>query len=230
MAIVSIKSIITFFVSLLVTTHSYCDFSLFQCDFDAGTVRIMTPGTYCIEENIVFDPKPGLDVMPNVPGAWFPESNVLFPGSEDQISGAFILGFFAAITIETNNVILDLQGYEIRFSFEFYLQQRWGAIIEIGNNAFLGATPFGDFTGDGFIAVKNIEIRNGILGLSSHHGIHSNDAKNIVIKDLVIKDFEVGAIQLNGFKGALIEDVKIGPSFQQVPVRGLVICCFIFVS
>ena len=36
-----------------------------------------------------------------------------------------------------------------------------------------------------------------------------------------IKDFEVGGIQLNGFDGATIDNVEIGPSSTQVPVNSL---------
>ena len=217
------RTLITF-ISLIVIayTNSECDFFLSQSDFDVGTVRITQSGTYCITENIVFNPNYGTDLSPNEPNAWLPNSNTLFPGSEDQISGAFILGFFAVITIETNNVIIDLYGYEIKYNYKFYLQQRWGTIIQIGNSAFLPNVGPANFTGTGFINVDNIKIQNGTLGLSSHHGIHGNGASNIVLKNLIIKDFEVGGIQLNGFNGAIIQNVEIGPSLEPVPLTGIV--------
>ena len=77
-----------------------------------------------------------------------------------------------------------------------------------------------DFGSD-FVNVDNIIVQNGELGLTSHHGIHSNNASNIVIQNLKIYDFEVAAIQLNGFNNAQIKDITIGPSLQSVPVTGI---------
>jgi hypothetical protein len=41
------------------------------------------------------------------------------------------------------------------------------------------------------ITVKNVEIKNGHLGRSSHSGIHANGAKGVKITDMEITDFEV---------------------------------------
>ena len=207
-------------LSISISIIQSCDYFLCQTDFALGTYRIQQSGTYCITEDIEFNPRPGSNSSPNAPGAWDPVDNDAFPGSEDQITGAYVLGFFAVIAIETSDVVIDLQGHEIKWSFEFYIQQRYGAIIEIANAPFLPSTGPAQFEGDGFINVDNIEIKNGILGLSSHHGIHSNGASNVVIRNLIIEDFEVGGIQLNGFNGATLENLKIGPSFDQVPLTG----------
>lgn len=45
---------------------------------------------------------------------------------------------------------------------------------------------------------------NGILGRSSHHGIHGNSMAEIFLYDLKIKDFEVGGISLNGASQSII--------------------------
>ncbi|GMH93165.1 hypothetical protein TrVE_jg8497 [Triparma verrucosa] len=66
-----------------------------QDDFKDGTVRITEPGLYVLTEDIVFDPA----------------------------DGAYTLGFFAAITVETDGVILDLQGHTIRQSYAHYFHQ-----------------------------------------------------------------------------------------------------------
>jgi hypothetical protein len=41
------------------------------------------------------------------------------------------------------------------------------------------------------VTVKNVEIKNGRLGCSSHNGIHGNGAKGLQITDLEITNFEV---------------------------------------
>jgi len=56
----------------------------------------------------------------------------------------------------------------------------------------------------------------GTIGKSSHHGIHLNSVKNVVIKNLKVSDFDVGGIQLNNFQNAVIENVEIGPSATTV--------------
>lgn len=51
--------------------------------------------------------------------------------------GQFYLGFFAAITVETSNVWIDLNGFSITMSDDFYLRQRWFSIIELADRAFV---------------------------------------------------------------------------------------------
>ena len=77
----------------------------------------------------------------------------------------------------------------------------------------------GFFGGDPVVA-NGIEIRNGVLGLTSHHGIHGNRAKNINIHDITVRDFETHGIQLNGFENLEIVDVEIMESSQQAFLLG----------
>ena len=102
------------------------------------------------------------------------------------------LGFFAAIIIECSNVILDLNGHEIKMSPAFYLRQRFYSHIELGSAPFVPRVGPHDYIN--FISAQNVQIKNGTLGLTSHHGIHGNLAKNITIENLHIKDFEVGGL------------------------------------
>ncbi len=204
------------------TDNNQCSYCLSQTDFSDGTFRANQSGSYCLTENIIFNPNPSSNPSnPNEQGSWFPNNDIDFPGCIDLANGAYALGFFAAITIESDDIILDLNGYKISYSIEFYLQQRFGSIIEIANQPFLPSVGPANF-GSTFSNVNNITIRNGELGLSSHHGIHSNNASNIIISNLKIYDFEVGGIQLNGFHNAQINDVDIGPSLQDVLLTGTV--------
>ena len=50
---------------------------------------------------------------------------------------------------------------------------------------------------------------NGSLGLSSHHGIHGNSMKNIIIENLNIFSFEVAAIALNGGENILVKYIQV---------------------
>lgn len=64
---------------------------------------------------------------------------------------------------------------------------------------------------------SNVVIKNGVLGLSSHAGIHGNGAKNVRIENVHVRDFEVAGIQCNGCVDVLIKDTVVGPSSTQVP-------------
>ena len=101
------------------------DKKLYRADFEHGTYRIRIPGTYTIMEDIDFDFKANKN-NPNVDGAYWPTSDDIaeYPGAGD-VRGPYFMGFFAGITIECNDVTLDLNGHTLKMSEYFYYQQRW---------------------------------------------------------------------------------------------------------
>ena len=60
---------------------------------------------------------------------------------------------------------------------------------------------------------------NGTLGLSSHYSVHGNNCKNLLIENVKCIDFEVGGIALNNGDNVIINNCKIGPCRQDVPVK-----------
>lgn len=207
-------------LEISMSCHRSCDYCLSSSDFKYGTYRIKKSGKkYCIDEDIEFNPLKGKINAPNNREYWFPTDSKKYPGCESNTNGAYALGFFAAIAIEADNVELDLEKNTIKQHKYHYFQQRFFSIIEIGKSPFIkgsGPTSFGKLS-----TVKNVYIHNGKLGLSSHHGIHSNNAENIHLENLEIRDFEVGGIQMNGFRNLKIIDIDIGPSATNV--KGMVI-------
>jgi len=187
---------------------------LYQKDFANGTYRIQSSGIYRLMEDIVFDPNPDNDYKPypNDPKYCTPPQ---LAGT--TFSKPFSLGFFAAITIETHHVMIDLNGHSMSQSKAHALQQRFYAHIDLTNTPFLPNQGPGDF-GNIVIPGKYCVIRNGTLLLSSHHGIHGNNASYIILEDLVIKDFEVAAIQISGGSNIILRNIKIGPNRQDIPV------------
>ena len=173
-------------------------------DFKNGTYRITKPGYYRLKENIVFEPNEKYNYFPR-------------PEDERYNSPAYILGFFSAICIETDHVILDLNGKELKFGSKFIIQQRYGSLIELANSPFPKGRGPADF-GSEVNSASYCIIKNGKLGLSSHHGIHGNGCHHIIIKNLEIYDFEVAAISINNGHHLSIENVKIGPNRQDIPV------------
>ena len=172
-------------------------FYLKNSDFSEGTYRIRIPGIYILLENIVFHPNPLDDFLPRK------DQSELYP-----MDKGYILGFFAAITMETENISLDLNGYSIEFSKEFNLKQRFGALIELSSSPFIPKQGPANF-GNTFQKCKNVEIKNGYLKRVSHHGIHGNNPENVRLHNLKIEDFEVAGISINGGLRMEISNVDI---------------------
>jgi hypothetical protein len=169
-----------------------------QSDFDTGTYRITASGYYVLSEDIVFHPNPDNNFKPTAQQF---NDNV-------YCINPYRLGFFAAITIETSDVVLDLNGFSISQSTQHNIMQRFFALIELANTPFIPKTGPADF-GANIHSATNSIIKNGVLGLSSHHGIHGNNNDHILMHDLTIKDFEVAAISLNGGNHIYIKDNDI---------------------
>jgi len=114
-------------------------------------------------------------------------------------------------------VTIDCMGHEIKMSEKFHRHQRFFSIIQLGSKPFLSGQGPPQFasgvTSPGPVKVaNNVTILNCKLGLSSHHGIHGNDNKGVTLRDVVVKDFEVAGIALNGATMVVIENADIGPS------------------
>ena len=153
---------------------------LYQDDFTSGTYRIEEGGTYKIMEDIVFEFNMGSLDDPQAQNGWKPNSEQVdrYPGAGvAQGRDEYFLGFFAGITIETDDVVLDLNGKSLEMSDIFY-QQRWFTIISLTSQFFLPGNGPG-FFGYNARSVSNVVIKDGTLGLSSHFGIHGNYNKKL---------------------------------------------------
>ena len=184
-----------------------------QADFATGTIRIRHSAHYVLMEDIVFEPNPNDDWMPTAaqtaggPNADYPTAPF----------GGYHLGFFAAIAIEASNVFIDLNGKVLRQSRVFDLQQRFYANIELASTPFIPAQGPANF-GDTISSADICLVANGFLGLSSHHGIHGNSMKNVILQNLNIVQFEVAGIALNGGEHCLVRNVNISNMSTHIPV------------
>jgi len=173
---------------------------LCQKDFDSGTYRITKPGYYYLKEDIVFNPKTSRADKP-------------------------ALGWFAALTIEADNVVLDLNTKSIRADATYLCL---GDGIKIFSDIVLNNTPFSPsadpnllfaFTGETqFKSAHNVVIRNGTLGKVNAAGITGFDNTNVYLYDMIIKDWETYGIQLTGPDGGEIRHVCV--SGREQPVIG----------
>jgi len=202
------------------------EFKLFQSDFAHGTYRIRTPGTYVLQEDITLDFTAPADTTsdtfsyndPFAHSAYWPSDADEYPGA-GQARDAYFLGFFAGITIECSDVILDLNHFEIAMAPTFYYQQPYFSIIELASQPFLPQQGPGFFGAEPHFA-SNVLIKDGTIGLSSHHGIHGNNNEHITISNVHVRHFTTHGVQLNGFADIALTDVEIGPSSERAFLNG----------
>ena len=194
---------------------------LHQADFESGTVRLREGGLYKLQEDILFEPNAYNDHWPDCGPTTWNTTQVDYCDGHLHFKAAYRLGFFAAITMEGSDIHVDLNAHSISQSNVHALQQRFYANIELADQPFIptqGPAPSDAFGGN-ISSCSRCSVSNGRLGLSSHHGVHGNRANDIVLKDLVIENYEVAAISINGCQRVLIEDVHAAGQRRDVPAR-----------
>lgn len=178
---------------------------LYQTDFDSGTLRIHTPGMFVFKEDVFFNPNPAYDHMPTM-------------SQSEYADPAYRMGFFAGITVESDDVLIDLDDHTFGQSEAHALQQRFFFLIELNDQPFLTAEGPMNF-GNDVTFVKNVIVRNGVLGPTAHHGIHGNGGKKIFVHDVDIVEKEVAGIALNGFTDVVLQRVTVS-GMRSVAVLG----------
>jgi hypothetical protein len=175
-------------------------------NFTAGTYRIRSSGTYILDEDLVFNPT----------------------GTSGQPPG---VGWFAAIGVETDNVIIDLNGHTMTESMDFanaHIANVY-AHIELDNSPFAGNAQGVGFAAAGstypgetkFVSASNVWIKNGTLALSGHWGIHGNNNSGIFLDNLRIYDWEVAGLTLNGLTNSYFNNLDISGSQHLITVKAL---------
>ena len=205
-----------------------------QDDFLTGSYVIKTPGIYKLTENIEFNPNSHSFLNSNhqdaitlrnsnnlsLPVSSYYTGDVLPSQFSTYNPRAFGLGFFAAIVIQSKDVIIDLNGFEIKQSKEHALQQRFFSVFELADQPFIPSQGPHSF-GNELIPATKCCIKNGTIGLSSHHGIHGNNNIDILLKDIIFQNFEVGACSLNKVHGLYCCNVEVKQNRHDIPVLGI---------
>lgn len=209
------------FVCLIALQSAWGKTLLRQSDFDHGSYIIDSPGTYVLAEDVTFHPNSHIPLDGARPEMY------LFPTEAQRAVGgkyssdAFTLGFFAAIVIQSDNVVLDLNGHRLQQSPLHALMQRFFALVEIASAPFQpGKGPASFSTKESFKMAKGVVIKNGTLGRSSHHSIHGNNCEQVSLLNLVLTDFEVAGVSLNEANFVVVDNVDVRNSRQDVPVSG----------
>jgi len=181
-----------------------------QEDFADGTLRIRAPGHFVLVEDIVFRPNPG--------SFFGPTAAQRAPGG-DYPFAEFPLDFHAAIGVESDNVLIDLNGYTLSSSIEWHSKQSFGMLIELGNSVFIVGQGPANFANP-FFGPSNVVIRNGVLGFNQHHAIHGNPGSNIYIHNVDFDRYHIAAVALNGVRNAMIVDCVASGTNTQLALLG----------
>lgn len=196
---------------------------LSQADFDSGTLRIKYPCKLKFTEDVLFNPNPGQKLAdgkidPARTQDWFP-LHTQTEYQEPSVSAAYHLGFFAAITVEAEGVIVDLNQNTLGMAKEFALMQQFYANIELSDQPFPTSSGPAEF-GAKLRAARKCWIKDGTLGYSSHQSIHGNQATDVLISDVTMRDMTVAGISMNGSRRIAVIDCEVKEIRQDVPVRG----------
>ena len=164
--------------------------TLTQDSFKDGTLRITEPGIYSLCEDIMFNPTLTRADLP-INGFWF-----------------------AAISIETDNVTIEGNGFDIRLSDEYAAINPANiyCTVLLGNNVFAGAV-FG-LNGSRYpdtsmyVAANNVTINNLRVTYSSHFAIRGSQNTCIVIRGCLFENCLVTAVTLQGSIDLIIDNCK----------------------
>ena len=154
--------LVSWFVASARMTDAGTVTELYQSDFITGPYIIDEPGIYRLAEDISFNPNSTALLGTDAYHAGFPLPNQFAPSGPYNPS-AFGIGFFAAIAITAQNVVLDLAGHTIEQSKEHALLQRFFAVIELADQPFIPEQGPSDFGADIKSAI-NVFIMNGPIG------------------------------------------------------------------
>ena len=138
----------------------------------------------------------------------------LFPTEEEISKDPFLrYGFFAAIIMSGKDIVLKMNHHSMTMSPRMKKALRFFSLIELNNSPFplTDGLPLCDTSKQtcDWQSGRNICILSGLFQKSSHSCIHGNNNKHIKIRNCQFRDFEVGAIMLNGFHNITISNCQI---------------------
>ena len=202
--------------SVIIAPDFYC-----VSDPQTGEVRRVEGSTrdtvFRLAEDVSFDPNPPAEETAEAVWAAGDPTPEQFAPAGVYDPHAFGIGFFAAVVMYARDAVLDLGGHTLSHSARHRLLQRFCAGVE------LSSTPFAHGTGPHnfgpVMGARGCGVVNGTIRGFSHHGVHGNDANEVLISNLTIADYEVAGVHLNSSRGVAVVDVSLSSS-RSVPVLG----------
>ena len=187
---------------------------LVQEDFANGSVVLDRPIYTQLQENIAFEPVNAMNLTTGAIRCDVDPYQLYCTAGGTRPKNGFVLGFFAAIVISSSHVSIDLNGYEIKHGPTFVTLQRFASVIELGASPFISGQ--GPATFAGIEELSNIFVLNGVIGRSSHHGIHGNEISNVLLKDIVFRHYEIAAISISGASNVRMENIRADGHWSNV--------------
>ena len=195
---------------------------------NGGTLRICNPGCFEIVEEITFDFNKYDDFAPTLNQENIKidknkfnkniQQKFIYPTWQVH-RGAYDLGFFAGITVESDNVYIFSNNKVIKQSKMFQFVQRFFACICLGSTPFIAKTGPGNFGSNHFYP-KQVLISDINFGKSSHYGILGNEINNIEIRNCNFNNWEVAGLSFNNIKNTVIFNCNIKNNSKNIPVKG----------
>lgn len=183
-----------------------------QKDVKYGTLRIKYPCMITLCEDICFNPNADKDWYPD---ASKPNNNELYI-NDITVSSVYEKGFFAVLTVEAEDVIINLNHKRIEQSKEHALQQRSFSVIQLNNQPTNPA-----ITPTTSVSATNVCIKKGTVGRTSQYGVNGYKNNNVFIDAVTVTDFEETGINLNEADNVCLYDVIVECSRNDVPVNSL---------
>lgn len=211
--------LLSFFSVFIISSSLVAEtFYLQQQDFAQGTYIIDRPGTYVLSEDIAFNPNSAQMLNKDAYSASSVQPRQYQVQGGNYSKDAFGLGFFSAIAVVADDVTIDLNGHRLEQSKEHALLQRFFAVIELADQPFIPGQGPHNF-GNTIRPASRIVIKNGTIGLSSHHGIHGNGNRFVHIEGVRFEDFEIAAVALNGVQNLTVKNCS-AKNRDDIPVLG----------
>lgn len=187
-----------------------CTIEVYNSDAANGTIDIKHSGYFLLKGDLVFSPNEEHDSLPT--------AEQIAAGQYLPTDG-YKHGFFATIVVRAENVTINLNGFTVSVSDLFRVRQGFHAALAV-SIPFIRKEGPGDF-GNLTSRAKGIVVENGVLGKTSHHGIHGHLATDVLLRNLKIRDYEVACMSMNGWNTSYAYDVHCEGSATDVPVRGI---------
>jgi hypothetical protein len=173
--------------------------------------RMTSPGRYVVQEDLVAGHHvQGDDVQKTI--------------NHGTIVGPppFHLGPWTLISVESDNVHINLNGHCVSMAEGLILYQRFYAMIETNIRPFPNGEGGFDTDprrgGRDLPELKNLRIHGGRFGRTSHHAIHGTRNRFVAIEDVQFETYEVSAITLNSCQDVVVRNCNIGKIDENIRV------------
>lgn len=181
-------------------------------DFVNGTLRIKYPCAIKLIEDIIFDP-----IGEDKNNIYCDPENSKDP--ENYQNKSFQFGFHTAISVESDYVVIDLNGKRISQGLRHFNLQPVYSHITLNTCPVSNNNTLDRYFIDSSVQSDYCIIMNGKLGLSSGYGVSGIGNSNILLENLEIKSFRLAALYFKCITHSGFDRIFIDGSDNQIYVN-----------